>query len=114
MPQITTTVQIARPPGDVFRYVTTPANWPRWHPASLRVEGATDHPLDVGEQVAEEFCVAGRRGRAVWTVRERRADQSWVVEAATDSRGRAPIIYTLTARPGRTEFRRDLAYAVDA
>jgi uncharacterized protein YndB with AHSA1/START domain len=112
MPQITTTIRIARPPTEVFRYVTTPANWPRWHPASVAVEGATDHPLDVGEQVTEDFCVAGRRGRATWIVRERQPDRRWVIEAATDRRGHATITYTLTAQPGGTEFRRDLVYAV--
>src|SRR2546428_13131747 len=26
-------IEIAAPPERVFAYVTTPANWPRWHPA---------------------------------------------------------------------------------
>jgi hypothetical protein len=37
------------------------------------VSGAIDHSLKVGEQVTEDFRVAGRRGRARWTVIERAA-----------------------------------------
>lgn len=46
--RIHTSVLIRRPSAEVFDYVTTPANWPRWHPSSLAVSGATDHPLRVG------------------------------------------------------------------
>ena len=62
--RIHSSVEIARDPDVVFAYVTTPANWPTWHPSSLAVSGAVDHPLDIGEQVTEDFLVAGRRGRA--------------------------------------------------
>src|SRR5437868_13299825 len=61
-------VEIHRPPAEVFAYVSTPGNWPKWHPSSLAVRGAVDHPLAVGEQVTETFLVAGRRGEVVWTV----------------------------------------------
>jgi hypothetical protein len=52
----------------VFSYVTTLGNWPRWRLSSLAVTGATDHSLEIGEQLTEELLVAGRLGRAVWTV----------------------------------------------
>src|SRR5512134_555906 len=68
---------IARAPGEVFDFVTMPGNWPKWHLSSLGVSGATDHPLQVGEQVTEDFLVAGRRGRAVWAVTERVAPRGW-------------------------------------
>lgn len=73
-------IQIARAAQDVFAFFTTPDSWPRWHPSSLAVSGATDHPLQVGEQVSEDFRVAGRRGRAVWTVTERSAPLRWKIE----------------------------------
>src|SRR5579864_7432858 len=66
--RIVTVASIQRPSKVVFDYVTTPAHWPVWHPSSLAVRGAVDHPLDLGEQVAEEFRVAGRHGSLVWTV----------------------------------------------
>src|SRR5437867_6277649 len=50
MTQIATSIQIARPRDEVFAFVTTPGNWPKWHPSSLGVRGATDHSLAVGER----------------------------------------------------------------
>src|SRR5438128_2594457 len=101
-----TAVEIGRPIERVFDFVTTPANWPRWHPASLRVLGPADHPLLVGEQVTEEFRVAGQAGSAVWTVRERQAPLRWVIEGASENGSRATITYTLTPQDGGTHFRR--------
>jgi uncharacterized protein YndB with AHSA1/START domain len=69
MSRIDKTIHIRKPVEQVFEFVTTPVNWPRWHPSSLAVSGAMDHSLEVGEQVTEEFLVAGRRGRVVWRVR---------------------------------------------
>src|ERR1700741_3769940 len=66
--RIVSTVDIARSPPEVFAYVTTPGNWPQWHPSSLAVSGAVDHPLEIGESVIEDFQVAGRRGRVTWRV----------------------------------------------
>jgi uncharacterized protein YndB with AHSA1/START domain len=109
--RIVTAVDIGRPVERVFEYVTTPANWPRWHPASLRVLGATDHSLLVGEQVTEEFRVAGQPGSAVWTVRERQAPHRWVIDGASENGNQATITYTLTAHDGGTHFQRELAFA---
>ena len=53
--RIHTTVSIDRDPDAGFAYVTTPANWPKWHPSSLAVSGATDHPLDLGDRVPEQL-----------------------------------------------------------
>jgi uncharacterized protein YndB with AHSA1/START domain len=107
--RIRSTVVIDRPAGQVFAFVTTPGNWPRWHPASLGVSGATDHSLDVGEVVTERFRVAGQTDTAVWTVRERRAPERWVIEGSTDGGNRAVITYTLTPEAGGTRFERELA-----
>ena len=40
MTRVTTTTEISRPVEEVFDYLTTPGNWPRWHPSSLAVSGA--------------------------------------------------------------------------
>jgi len=66
--RIVVEINIHRPIGVVFDYITTPANWPVWHPASRAVRGAVDHSLLIGEQVTEEFVAGGRQGSCVWQV----------------------------------------------
>lgn len=110
---IYTAVVIHKPIEVVFDYVTTPGNWPEWHPSSLRVQGATDHPLEPGEQVWEEFLVAGRRGYVVWTVRERTAPHRWMIEGRIEGRqGGGTVVYTLTAYADGTRFEREFTYDV--
>ena len=113
MTRIHKTVQISAPMEYVFDYVTTPGNWPEWHPSSLGVSGATDHSLEPGEEVTEEYRVAGRLGRAVWTVRERVAPRRWVIEGRAEGGGGARITYTLTPREDySTNFERELVYTM--
>jgi uncharacterized protein YndB with AHSA1/START domain len=112
MTRIHTTTHIDAPVERVFEYATTPGNWPDWHPSSLGVSGATDHPLGPGELVTEEFRVAGRRGRVVWTVREREAPRRWVIEGEAEGGGGGTITYTLTPDAGGTTFERELVYTI--
>jgi uncharacterized protein YndB with AHSA1/START domain len=109
MPSIVSTASIARPPKDVFAFVTTPGHWPEWHPSSLGVSGATDHSLDVGETCVEEFIVAGRRGSCRWRVIEREAPRRWAITTKTPG-GEATIRYELTPQNGGTHYLRVLEY----
>ncbi|SEK01252.1 SRPBCC family protein [Paraburkholderia diazotrophica] len=111
--RIVTVELIARPSTAVFDYVTTPANWPAWHPSSLSVTGATDHSLAVGEQTTEEFRVAGRRGRVVWTVVERNRPDKWTIDGTIDGRPAGTVSYTLTPDvngTNGTRFERTFVY----
>jgi uncharacterized protein YndB with AHSA1/START domain len=108
--RINTVVEIRRPPEAVFDYVTTPAHWPQWHPSSLAVSGATDHPLQVGEQTLEDFEVAGHRGKALWTVTEREASRRWRIEATVEGRPAGSVSYTLSPSAEGTRFERELVY----
>jgi uncharacterized protein YndB with AHSA1/START domain len=108
--RIMNSVVIARSPDDVFAYVTTPANWPKWHPASLAVAGATDHPLLPGEQVTEDFRVAGRTGKVVWTVQNRDAPRVWQIRGDVEGRDAGVITYTLTPVAEGTRFDREFVY----
>jgi uncharacterized protein YndB with AHSA1/START domain len=110
--RIHNSVSIDRNPDVVFAYVTTPANWPKWHPSSLAVSGTTDHPLDLGEQVTEHFLVAGRRGRVVWTVVEREAPERWVIAGEVDGRPTGAVTYTFESAGAGTRFDRDLVYGL--
>jgi uncharacterized protein YndB with AHSA1/START domain len=105
---IVTTTQIRCPIERVFDFLTTPGYWVRWHPSTLAVAGATDHSLEVGEQVTEEYIVAGQKGQATWTVRERTAPSRWVFDTVTENGHQATISYTLTAVGDGTQFQREV------
>ena len=109
--RIHSSVVIARAPADLYAYVTTPANWPRWHPSSLAVMGATDHPLRIGEQVGEDFIVAGYEGRVLWTVIQREPPTAWTISGKIEDGGSGRISYHLTATDEGTLFERDFDYA---
>jgi hypothetical protein len=108
--RIANSTVIGRAPDAVFGFVTTPANWPKWHPASLAVSGATDHSLGPGEQVTEDFIVAGRKGRVVWTARKRDANREWIIEGDVDGRNAGVITYMLTPVTEGTRFEREFIY----
>jgi uncharacterized protein YndB with AHSA1/START domain len=103
-------IQIAAPPERVFAYIATPANWPRWHPASRAVRGITDRTPGVGESVIETFEVAGRRGDATWTTVELSPPRRWIIAATGSGGDGARIVYTVTPRDGGTLWERDLTY----
>ena len=110
MTEIVASVLIRRPIAFIYDYVTTPANWPLWHPASLAVAGAADRSLGLGEEVVEEFKAAGQRGRARWRVTRRRAPFLWTIEAAPPEGGWARIEYALSIENDAVLFERDLTY----
>jgi uncharacterized protein YndB with AHSA1/START domain len=110
MTRIVTSILIQAPIEQVYDYATTPANWPKWHPASRGVSPGGAHSLEVGEQVTEEFETAGRRGRAIWTVREREPPHRWVIQGSGQGGGDAVITYCLSGQDGGTHFERELTY----
>lgn len=103
-------VDIARSPDTVFGFVTTPATWPKWHPATLSVEGMTHHALEAGEQVTEDYRSGGVLNRIRWTVVEREAPRRWRIEGRGKFGEEASITYTLVPTPTGTRFERELRY----
>ena len=112
MTTIVTQTSILRPIAEVFDYVSTPAHWLAWHPSSLGLHGATDHSLRVGEEVTEEFRVAGRRGSVTWKVVARDAPNRWTITGIVAAGGKGTITYALTAIADGTAFRREFDYAM--
>jgi len=109
--RIVSVVDIARPPSQVYAYVTTPAHWPLWHPSSLGVIGDAGHSLDVGETVEEDFQVAGRRGRATWRVTAREPDKVWRIAGQINGRDSGTVSYTVAPNAsGGTQFVREFEY----
>ena len=106
---VVSTMRIHRPIGDVFTFFTTPKNWPLWHPASISVAGATDHSLEIGEEVTEEFRAGDGKGTAVWRVTARDAPRLWRIETAP-AKSRVTITYRLRADGEDTVFERDMQY----
>lgn len=107
---VVSTVTLRAPPQIVYDYATTPDNWPKWHPASLTVQGATDHPLKVGEEVAEEFRLAGRHGIVHWRVVDANPPLEWRVEGEVNRRASGEVRYKLTPDGTGTRFERDFIY----
>jgi len=108
--RIVSSILILRPNEEVFNYVTTPSNWPKWHPSSLAVTGATDHSLRLNEQVTENYRVAGHTGTAVWMVIERSEPSLWAIAAEVGGRNAGLVRYSLSAENGGTRFTREFLY----
>ncbi len=113
MSRIKTTVQIRKPVEEVFAYVTTPESWLHWHPSSVSIKGDTDHSLNVGEQVNEEFVVAGRSGSVSWTVIDRQVPKRWVISGCVEGAGSGDIAYSLAPNNGGTSFERMFTYRME-
>src|SRR5262245_11649151 len=113
MTYIYSVVRIQQPVPQVFDYVTTPANWPKWRPSSLEVSGATDHPLQVQEQVTEEYMIAGRRGQIVWTVQECVPGKRWILEGlVAGSQNEGVIVYRFSPTQDGTLFESEFTYTL--
>jgi uncharacterized protein YndB with AHSA1/START domain len=110
--EIVTDSLIKRSPSEVFEFVTTPANWPRWHPSSVAVGGpGADHSALVGEEITEDFRVAGRTGTVTWRVIERIEPSSWAIEGVIQGRSNGGVVrYELAPTETGTAFTRTFSY----
>ena len=108
-PRIDTEIVLAAPCERVFDFVTTPALWHTWHPATAGVADVPTRPLVAGESVVEHIRAGGRRFDATWTVLACEPPSLWVI--ATDSElGSSRIVYRLAPLAGGCRFRRTLEY----
>ena len=107
--RIVTSVHIGRPPGDVFDYISTPALWPTWHPATVAVREVPDRPLRRGETVVETIAVAGRRTDTRWTVVDCVPPSRWEI-VTENPQGSARIVYQIEPAGSGSMFQRTLMF----
>ena len=61
------TIEIERPPPEVFAFVSEPALYPRWQPSLVQVEPHAPGPLRVGAGATELRRFLGRELETTWT-----------------------------------------------
>jgi uncharacterized protein YndB with AHSA1/START domain len=114
--EVVNEVVIHRPIEQVFDFATTAENWAKWHPNTLRTEGADDHSALVGEKITEWTKVGSiPGGELFWVVTEHVEPTRWQLEGQSQD-GIMHFVLTYTFRPtrgGGTLFRRDLVYEME-
>ena len=106
MQRIVHTIELAASPRQVFDFVTNPAQWHRWHPATHSVRGVEDRPLALGETVIEHIVAAHREFDAQWKVVACEPAKLWRLETSTPL-GASVLTYRLTpTATGGTYFQR--------
>ena len=111
MGYVSNTVLLRRPIEPVFDKATTALYWVCWHPATLGVRGAVDHPVQQGEHITERAHIAGRTASAEWTCVERTRPHHLALEALGPPII-ARIVYTFDQRGSEVVFTRTLTYTV--
>lgn len=110
MGYVENTVLVGRPRPAVFDAATTARYWPQWHPATRGVEGAINHPVQLGEAITEYVNIAGREGVAHWTCVEYQRPDRLVLDATGEGGTTARITYTFAGQDGGTAFTRAMTY----
>lgn len=109
MHQNRTAATVARPIGEVFDFVTTPARWPQYWPISMSIEGAeTQRPLRAGDRFTEHVRILSWRGEFDWVVETLERPHRCVIAAT--GKHKARIEYTLSGDERETQFVREIAF----
>ena len=109
--EVVSQTRIARDPEDVYRFVTTPANWVGTHPVTLAVEGAGGGSEGLGASWTE-LIKSPLLGRVVarWEVTEANPPHSWTIRTENFARTGTTIIinYKFVADNQGTLFQRNM------
>lgn len=90
------TVVIARPPDEVFAFITDPAHYPRWQPSIVSIEAHQRGPLRLGSEATEVRRFFGREMETTWTCVEHRPDSRSAIESED---GPVPFRGTFSLEP---------------
>jgi len=107
--RVETDIEIGQAPRRVFDFVTTPALWHTWHPATVEVRGVPVRPLTAGERALEVIAMGSRRDEAEWLVRACTPPELWEITTDTPN-GAARIVYRITPTGNGSHFRRTLEF----
>lgn len=91
------TVEIGRPPEEVFAFVSEPANYPRWQPSLVEIRPHGRGKLRVGTEATEIRRFLGREVETTWTCVEHEPARRSAIE--TDD-GPVPFRGTFVLEPG--------------
>ena len=104
-------IEIKGQPVRVFDVVTTAKYWPQWHPATLAVSGAIDHPMQLGDTIYEQVNIFGIPGLVEWKVVELEQPSSVKLDGHSLLFAGATIRYQFESRGDSVRFTRTLDYA---
>ena len=110
MPPIVSTIEIARPPGQVFAYVTDPLRFPEWQHdvVSVRIEGGG--PPTLGARFTTTRRVGGVERTMTQEITELQAPRRWVVRGVD---GPIRPSATVTVEPLDGGARSRVTFALD-
>jgi hypothetical protein len=118
MARMSHSVEIAVPVERAFDFVTTAANWPRYHTASAGVEGeGVGRAAERGDVIVEHArTAAGYRGRLIWHVVEVARPTLWVIDGFFPvgriwRRHAGTIAYDFRPRGDSVEVTREMDYS---
>ena len=109
-----TTIQLEQfilaPTQAVYDYVTRPARWKEWHPASLGAQQHAAESLGVGARFEEDILSAGVKRHLRWTVEQAEPGQRWAAGAVMEDGSTAHLEYRFEARNTGMNFTFILRY----
>ena len=110
MPPIVSSIDIARPPGEVFAYATDPSRFPEWQRDVVRVRMEPDGPPGVGSRFITTRRVGGVERTMTQEITELSAPRSW---AARGVDGPIRPNATVTVEPLDGGARSRVTFALD-
>ena len=96
----------------VYDYVTRPARWKEWHPASLGAQEHAAESLAAGARFEEDILSAGIKRHLRLTVEEAEPGVRWAASAVMDDGSTVHLLYRFEGRNTGMNFTRTLRYHV--
>lgn len=111
-----TTLQLSQhipaAPSAVYDYVTRPARWKQWHPASLGAQDHADHSLAAGATFEEDIRSAGFTRHLRWQVKDSQPGKRWEAHAVMTDGSTVQLLYEFATDGAGTRFTRTLNYSI--